>query len=118
MPTCAHLRVAIFMLIRVFDHTTQLCHHGLHAVTDTQQWYAAVEHYLRRLRRITTGHRFRPAGQDNAHGFKRTDVINIHVIGIDFTIHADLTHASRNQLGVLGTEIQDQDSVCMNVVVI
>ena len=117
MTACTHLCIAIFMLIRVFDHTTQLRRHGLHAVADTQHRYTTVKHDLRCLRRITSGNRFRPAGQDKAHGFKRTDILDIHIVGIDLTIHAEFAHASCNQLGVLGTEIQDQEPVSMNVVI-
>ena len=43
------------------------------------------------------------------------DVGIIDIPGMDFTIHADLAHTARNQLGVLGTEIQDQDPVGMDV---
>jgi hypothetical protein len=47
---------------------------------------------------------------------KHTDVFCIHIPGIDFTIHPCLAHPPRNQLSVLGTEIKDQDSVGMDVV--
>jgi hypothetical protein len=35
---------------------------------------------------------------------------------VDFAIDAGLAHTPCNQLGVLGTEIQYQDPVCMDVV--
>jgi hypothetical protein len=34
---------------------------------------------------------------------------------MDLAVHADLAHAARDQLGVLGAEIEDQDAIGMNV---
>ena len=42
--------------------------------------------------------------------------ILVYILGIDFAIHIDLAHAARNQLCVLGTEIQYQDPVRMDIV--
>jgi hypothetical protein len=34
---------------------------------------------------------------------------------MDFAVHADFAYAARDQLGVLGSEIQYEDSVRMNI---
>jgi len=36
---------------------------------------------------------------------------------MQLAIHADLAHAASDQLGVLGTEVEDQDAVGVNVLV-
>jgi len=35
--------------------------------------------------------------------------------GMDFAVHADFTHPAGDQLGVLRTEVQDQDSVGVDI---
>jgi hypothetical protein len=34
---------------------------------------------------------------------------------VQFAVHADFAHAAGDQLGVLGTEVEDQDAVSVNV---
>lgn len=34
---------------------------------------------------------------------------------MQLAVHADFTHAAGDQLGVLGTEVEDQDTVGVNV---
>ena len=48
---------------------------------------------------------------------EHADLALLHVPGMDLAIDAGLAHAPRDQLGVLGTEIQDQDAVGMYVAV-
>ena len=48
-------------------------------------------------------------------GAKSRRSLFIHVIGMNFAIHADLAHAAGDQLGVLRTEIEDQYAMGMDV---
>lgn len=55
------------------------------------------------------------AGEDDAFGSELANRFVIHVERVQFAVHADFTHAAGNQLGVLGTEVEDQDAVSVNV---
>ena len=76
---------------------------------------ATLEYRLRRARAFGLVHRLRPAGEDDAARIEGADRLVAHVERVQFTVHADLAHAAGDQLGVLGTEIEDQDSVGVNV---
>ncbi|OPF33664.1 cytosine deaminase [Pseudomonas aeruginosa P47] len=89
--------------------------HGLHAVADAEQRHLQVEHRLRRARAVGFVHRLGTAGEDDAARREGDDRLVAHVEGMDFAIHADLAHAAGDQLGVLGAEIEDQDTVGVNV---
>lgn len=89
--------------------------HGLHAVADAEQRHLQVEHRLRRARAVGFVYRLGTAGEDDAARREGDDRLVAHVEGMDFAIHADLAHAAGDQLGVLGAEIEDQDTVGVNV---
>ncbi|MNE20302.1 hypothetical protein D3C80_1134140 [compost metagenome] len=95
----------------------QLLGHGLHAVADAEQRHAQLEHRLRRARAVFFVHRLGTAGEDDAAGVELADGVVAQVERVDLGVHADLAHATGDQLGVLGTEVQDQDPVGVNVVV-
>src|SRR5260221_81318 len=63
MPASPNLRIPELTHQSVFHHSAQLCRHGLHAITDTQNGDAEFEHQLRRARRAALGDRGRPAGK-------------------------------------------------------
>ena len=42
-------------------------------------------------------------------GLKSRMNCSAHVVGMQFAIHAGFAHAACNQLGVLGTEIENED---------
>ena len=68
-----------------------------------------------RGRRAGFGGRFRAAREDDAPGAESFDLGRIVVPGPDLAIHADLADAPRDQLGVLGAEIQDENFVVVDV---
>jgi hypothetical protein len=103
------------MFVGVLYLAAQLCGHGLHTVTDAQYRHTQFEQQRRRNRRIATGHCLGPAGQYHAVGMKHAPRVLVHVIGMNLTLHPDFTHPARNQLRVLGTEVQDEDSVGMDI---
>src|SRR4029077_12195280 len=93
----------------------ELLRHGLHAVADAQYRHAEFKHGLRRARRILIGHRFGTTGEDDATGAEGAHLGLGDVPGVDLAVHPELAHAARDQLGVLGTEVEDQNAVRMNV---
>ncbi len=55
------------------------------------------------------------AGEDDAFGSEFADRFVVHVERMQFAVDPDFTHAAGDQLGVLGTEVEDQNAVGVNV---
>ncbi len=109
MPARANRGVAEFSDQPVLDNTAQLRRHRLHPVTDAQHRHTGRPHRRRRARRVSGGHAFRASGKDDAGGCELGDERGRHVVGMNLAISVELAHAPRNQLRVLGAEVQDQD---------
>ncbi len=77
--------------------------------------YAEFEDALRSAWRVAVGDRFRAAREDDAAGPEGADFGLAHVPGMDLAVHAELAHAAGDELGVLRTEVQDQDAVGVDV---
>ncbi len=111
----AHLGVAVLVVAGGLHPPAELVGHGLHAVADAEHRHAQSEHRLRRPRRLLGGDRLRPAGEDHAPGSELADGRVVHVPGVDLAVDPRLAHPPGNQLGVLGTEVEDQDPVLVDV---
>ena len=98
-----------------FNLAAQLLGHGLHAVADTENRYAQVKYSLWGARAAGFVYRLRATGQDDAFRGEFADRCVVHVERVQFAVNADFAHAASDQLGVLGTEVQDQDAVSVNV---
>ena len=109
------LRVAELAMIGRRDAATELLRHGLHAVADAEHRHAGLEHRRGRARRLGVGHRLGAAGEDDAARAERADVGVAHVPGVDLAVDARLAHAARDELRVLGAEVEDQDPVGVDV---
>ena len=90
----------------------QFIGHNLEAVADTQHRHARLEHLAVDARRARFEHRSRTAGQDDGLGILGQHLINRHRMGHQFRIHVRLTHAAGDQLGVLGSEINNKNRTC------
>ncbi len=107
--------VAEFVLFTGNHLAAQLLGHGLHAVADTQHRNAGLEYRIGGTGRFGGGDRLRATGKNDALGRKLADFLGGHVEGTDFTVHADFPHPAGDQLGVLGTEVQNQDALGMDI---
>ncbi|MCY1439086.1 hypothetical protein D9M71_553070 [compost metagenome] len=107
--------IAKFAQVGALYLAAQLLGHGLHAVADAEQRHLELEHGLRCARAVGFVNRLRTTGKDDAARGEGADRLVTHVERVDLAVHADLAHAAGDQLGVLGTEIEDQDSVGVNV---
>src|SRR5690606_22516206 len=110
-----HACITELVLLAIDDLAAELFGHGLHAVANTQHRYALLEHTLRRARSLLRRHRFRAAGENDAGRIKGANFRLVHVPGANFTVDTDFTNASCNQLGVLGTEIENQNPLGVNI---
>ncbi|CRM87606.1 hypothetical protein [Pseudomonas sp. 22 E 5] len=104
-----------FTQFGTFNLAAQLLGHGLHAVADTEDGHAQVEYGLRATRAVGFVHGLGATGKDDAFRGEFADRFVIHVERVQFAVHADFTHAAGDQLGVLGTEVEDQNAVGVNV---
>lgn len=112
-----HVNAGITELTQLgtFNLAAQLFGHGLHAVADTEDRHAQVENGLRAARAVGFVNRLRATGEDDAFRSEFADRIFVHVERMQFAVHTDFAHAAGDQLGVLGTEVEDQDAVSVNV---
>ncbi|MNO91998.1 hypothetical protein D3C76_835590 [compost metagenome] len=110
-----HAGITEFTQVGTFDLAAHLLGHGLHAVADAQHGYVQVEHRLRGARAVGFVDRLGAAGEDDAARVEFADRFIVHVERMQLAVHADFAHAAGDQLGVLGTEIEDQDAVSVNV---
>ena len=115
MGVRAHLGVTEFLMIRRFHQAAELHGQGLHPIADAEQRYVQVKHDLRYTGTVGDRGGFRAAGQDDSVWMKRADCRRFSVVGIDFAIDPDLAHPAGDQLGVLGTEVENENAVKMNV---
>ncbi len=111
-----NLSVAEFTLVRTFNVAAQLHCHGLHTVADAEDRHTGVEDVLRRARAVCFGGAFRAAGEDDAARVKLTDLCFSNIPCPQFTVDAQFTYATRDQLGVLRSEIEDENAMFMNIV--
>ena len=91
---------------------TQKISHELNPVADSEHWHAQLENLRIRMRRRFCIHALRTPGQNDAnHAFlaqlrcRRREVINLRV-------NLALANTTRDDLGELGTEIENGDDLC------
>jgi hypothetical protein len=108
MALGADFRIAEFTLAGRFNLAPQLRRHGLHAVADAQDRYAQFEHGLRHARGFFLVNGTGPARQNDAFRLERADELVSHIVGVQFAIDAGFPDAPGDELGVLGTEVEDE----------
>src|SRR5215217_2790641 len=85
--------------------------HQLHAIADAEDWNAQVEEFFGNAGRLFLIDAGRTAGQHNALRAVRQHGGEWHGTGQNLRIDLRLTDAARNQLSILRTEVEDQNSV-------
>jgi hypothetical protein len=93
----------------ILDRAAQLRRHGLHAVANAQHRHTEFEHDLRCARCLVFINRIGSAGQNDAAGCESANIGFRHVPRMQLAVHMRFTHATRDQLGILRTEIEDED---------
>ena len=108
----AHLGIAELARVRALDLAAELLRHGLHAVANAQHRNAELVHRIGCLV-VYLVHAGVAAGEDHALeltvGGELAHPVAAHVARMHFAVHVGLAHAACNQLGDLGTEIEDED---------
>ena len=110
-----NLRKSVLALFRCFDFAAQLSSHRLHAVTDTQNRAIQIKYFSISTRCIGLCDCRRAARQNDTSRLESFYLADICIKRQDFTVHVQFTDAPSNQLCVLRTEIQNQNSLGMRV---
>ena len=94
------------------DRPAELLGHGLLAVADAQHGHLGGEDGGVGRRRLALDHRGRAAREHDGPGAELLDLGLVDRLeGVDFAVHPGFAQAPGNQLGDLGTEIDDQQAV-------
>jgi hypothetical protein len=110
-----NLGIAKFPRVPGYNLPSQLRRHGLHAITNAEHWHTELEDTRWRSGRRGFCNRLGTPGEDHAVRAPAAHRRLLHVPGVNLAIHAELAHATGDQLRVLGAKIQDQDAVGVNI---
>ncbi len=106
------LGAAELAVMAALDRAAQLLGHGLLAVADAQHGHVGREDGGMGGGRLALGHRGRAAGEDDPSWVEGLDLRVVDRLERqDFAVNPGFAHAAGDQLGNLGTEIDDQQTV-------
>jgi hypothetical protein len=112
---CRNARVAEFAMCAGGDAAAQLLRHRLHAIADAEHGHTELVHRLRRDRRRFVRHGLGTARENDAARTECTHVGIAHVPGMDLAVDAAFADAPGDELRVLRAEVQNQNSMRMDV---
>src|SRR5210317_1317358 len=97
------------------DPATEMVTHQLHAIADTQHGDPHFEEFFlyRRCAPVING--LRPPGKDDPRGIECLDLSQAHIKRMQLAVDMRFTHPSGNQLGVLRSEVEDQNLFRMDI---
>src|SRR5258706_4610933 len=108
VATGAHLGIAELAHLAGLDAAAELLRHGLHAVADAEYRHAELEHRLRGAPgRLLIG-RHVAARQDHAARAELAHERVADIAGVNLAVDLGFADAPRDQLRVLGAEIEDE----------
>ncbi len=104
--------LAVFAQGGLVDIRAQRIGHGLEAVADAEHRNARVEQLLVDARGAGFEHGSGATGQDDGLRILGQHLIDRHGMRHELRINVGLTHATCDQLGVLGSEIDNEHRTC------
>jgi len=102
-------RRAVLALLGVAHFPAERHGHGLLPVAEAEHGNTQGENLRVDGRGVLRVHRRRAAGQDDGRRRDGAHLLGRDVAGHDFGIHVQITHATGDELPVLGAEIDDDD---------
>jgi len=105
--------MTVFPPIGPFHGPSQLPGHELHSVADTQDGDAQAKEAGIGKRGVQIVNPGGSSRKENPLGPKGADLFQRQVEGMNLAIDVTLPHPPGNELGVLGTEVEDEDTVLM-----
>ena len=106
------LRLAVFAKGGFVDVRAQRVRHGLEAVADAEHGNAGLEQFLVDARSARFEHGSGATGQDDGLRILGQHLVDRHGMRHELRINIGLTHATCDQLGVLGSEIDNEHRTC------
>ena len=97
------------------DLAAEMTAHQLHAVADAQHRHTQLEQLLGNRGSPRFVDRLWPAGENDPGWRKGADRRHIHVKRMQFAEDMGFTHPAGDKLGVLGTEIENQDFLAVDI---
>ena len=110
-----HLGITELAFLGTGNAASKLLCHSLHAVADAENRDTTVKQPFRRPRTAQLSYRLRTACKNNPLRIELIKLVIGDIERFDLTVNADLANTAGNQLGVLGTEIENQDAVVVDV---
>ena len=107
--TTAQGAAAIFPSRATGDFPAEFLHEELHTVANTKDGDAEMKNAAIHLGRLGGIHTGRSAAQNDAPGMEGENFAQGDVVGHNLGEDLGLTDPAGDDLGVLGTEVQDQD---------
>src|SRR3989338_7656407 len=107
--------LAIFPLSRRMDLAAQGLRHPLKTITNSQHGDFKIKNPWIGLGGLRVGHTRGSPGKNNTLGMKTFYFFKGGETGINLTINIRLANPAGDELGVLGTEIEDEDLVHRNL---
>jgi hypothetical protein len=103
------IRRAVLAQARVGDLAAELLGHHLEAVADAERRHAELQHAGIERGRPGLVDRRRTAGEDDRDGVLGLDLGRGDGVRHDLAVHTRLAHPTRDELRVLGSEVDDED---------
>ncbi len=107
--------MAVFTFAGRYNLSPEVTGQELHAIADAEDRNAQFEEGFLYCWRAVIINGFGAARENYALRVIFPDGFNIHVKGMQFAIYMGFTDTPRNQLGVLGTEIKDENFFAVNI---
>ncbi len=107
--------MAVFALAGGHHRTVKMATHQLHAVTDAEHRHTKLKEFFGDGRSALIVNGFRSTGEDDPLGSEGLDLVQGHVIGVQFTVDVSFAHSTCDKLSVLGTEIEDKNFFAMDI---
>ena len=106
------LGLAVLAKSGLVDIRAQGIGHGLEAVADAQHGNSGLEQFLIHARCARFKHRSRTTGKDDGLRILGQHLVDRHGMRHKLRINIGFTHATCDQLGVLGSEINNEHRTC------
>src|SRR5258705_9815325 len=100
---------AVFAAIGAASLAAKVEIEDTHAVADAEKRHRQLKQLRADFRRVVLINARRPAGENNTFRLERGNFVYVEIERMDFAVNFGLADAPRDQLGVLRTEIEDEN---------
>ena len=98
----------------MYHRSSQRVADPLQSVTDAQHWETNPEKFQRQGRAALATNGIRAPGEDDPRRVRRTDLFEGRMVGGNFAVYRQLPHSAGDQLGILRTEIENENILTVN----